>query len=297
MRFAAFVITFNRPQILSQTLTRLLTQTCSPEKILVLDNGRSNETRKTVEPFFSQNVSYRAMGDNLGPAGAGTYGLSKLCEEGYDLIYWGDDDDPPKTDDTLERLIALMNSKSKEKIAGTGAFGSRWDWQKGRFMRLRDEELRGPVEVDFIPGNGQLILRGDAIRDVGVTNPLLFFGLDDLEHCLRFKTSGYSFFVDGDLMRRYRELMGRLNLKKKKNIVPVNKALRRYYSTRNYIFMMRKIFQRPDLARREVVRACYRAFASWFNGISAGFYYSRWQVRGIVDGYFSHLGRKNVPEK
>lgn len=297
MKFAAFVITFNRPQILSATLTKILAQTYPPEKTLVLDNGRSDKSRKVVEPFCNRNVLYVEMNDNLGPAGASAYGLNKLCEEGYDLIYWGDDDDPPKTDDTLERLIALVDFKGRGNIAGVGAFGARWNWQNGKFIRLRDEELRGAVEVDVIPGGGQLIMCSDAIRNAGLPNPLLFFGYEELEYCLRCKTSGYSFFVDGDLMIRYREITGRLNLKKKKNLVPVDKGPRQYYCTRNYIFMMRKIFHCPDLARKELMRSIQRLIASWLRGPSFGLNYTNWQVKGVIDGYLSRLGRRIAPTK
>lgn len=295
MKFAAFVITFNRPQILSETLERIITQTYPPEKILVLDNGRNDETYRAVEPFFSRNVLYMSMEDNLGPAGAGKYGLTRLCEEGYELIYWGDDDDPPKTDDTFERLVALAHSKIAGKIAGVGAFGARWDWQKGRFSRLRDEDLHGPIEVDAIPGGGQLILHRDVISKVGVTNSLLFFGLEELEYCLRCKTLGYNFYVDGDLMIRYREATGRLNYRAKRNFIPINKGKRQYYSSRNYIFMMRKIFQRPDLARREFAKSILRSLASWLKGPIFGLNYTSWQVRGVIDGYLSRLGKRAQP--
>ena len=69
---------------------------------------------------------------------------------------------------------------------------------------------------------------------------------------------------------------------------------RRYYSTRNYIFAMRT-FERPDLARNEVLKAMGRAFLSWRRGPKFGSAFTALQLRGVVDGYRGHMGRTVVP--
>jgi GT2 family glycosyltransferase len=97
---AAFVMTFDRPQILRHTAETLLAQSRPPEVVLVLDNGSNSETRAVIDGLADDRVRYHSIGGNSGPAGAAAYGLQQLCDEGYDWIYWGDDDDPPKTPDT-----------------------------------------------------------------------------------------------------------------------------------------------------------------------------------------------------
>ena len=76
---------------------------------------------------------------------------------------------------------------------------------------------------------------------------------------------------------------------------PLFQVWRQYYNTRNYIYMMRQTFQRPDLARREAARACARACVRWANGLRYGAIFATLQVRGVIDGYRGHMGRTIDP--
>lgn len=296
---AAFVITFRRSGALRSTLESLAGQSLPPSRILVVDNGRSTETKQVVRAFASCGATYHDPGDNLGPAGAAAYGLETLVGEGWETIYWGDDDDPPRGSDTLERLTALASDGAVARLAAVGAFGARWDWSRGRYVRLADEELAGPVEVDVIGGNAQLLLRAEAVRAAGLPNPALFFGLEEIEYCLRLRRAGYRLAVDGDLMREYRRDSGRLGLPSspRRSLVPRSRVApwRQYYSTRNYIHLMRCQFGRPNLARREAFRALWRAAASWMRGFAFGRDFAGLQLRAVIDGYRGKLGRTVTP--
>lgn len=294
---AAFVMTWHRPRVLRATLEALLAQTLPPERILVVDNGAEAETA-AVAAAFGQGVGYAAMPDNLGPAGAAAFGLERLAAEGHDWIYWGDDDNPPRTPDTLERLLALPTRDGGEKVGGVGAVGTRWDWRRGRFERLRDDELAGILEVDSIAGGQHLVLRRTAVESVGLPDARLFFGLEELDYCLRLRRAGWRLLVDGELMHTSRVLAGRLGVRVGASAVPrVPRAQlwRRYYSTRNYVFMMRSTFGRPDLARRETLKALYRSLAAWLRGPAYGAVFARLQLRALLDGYRGRLGRTLSP--
>jgi len=295
---AAFVMTYQRPQTLAATLRELLAQSRSPERILVVDNGADPATEAVASKLESCGVGYLAMPDNLGPAGAAAAGLEALVAEGWDWIYWGDDDDPPKTRDTLERVLALAERGKIERLAGVGAVGTRWDWSRGRFDRLADAELEGAVEVDSIAGGQHLMLRREVVMEVGLPAAELFFGLEELEYCLRFRQAGWRLAVDGELMYRYRELAGRLALRRRRTWIPQipSRALwRRYYSTRNYIFMMRNTFGRPDLARREALKSLARTVTAWGRGPRYGAAFAGFQLRGILDAYRGRMGRVVAP--
>ena len=86
MRFGAFIITYNRPDILRQTLTTVLSQTRPPQHVLVVDNGDGDATQTALAAFSSKTVVYHSMGGNVGPAGATAYALSRLADEEYDWI-------------------------------------------------------------------------------------------------------------------------------------------------------------------------------------------------------------------
>lgn len=297
MRFGGFVATYRRPAKLKETLERILSQTRLPDVLLVVDNARCQETEAVVKSFNSERIVYEAMTENLGSAGGTAYGTQWVYDHGFDFIYSGDDDDPPKTTDTMERLLKILESSSREVI-GAGAVGALWDWKKGELVRLPDSALHGVVSVDVIGGNHHLILKREGIEAFGVPNSRLFFGYPDVEYCLRIQKAGYRLVVDGDLMRLHRESVNRINFQRKRSLVPrraYGSVWRNYYTTRNYINMMRNTFDRPDLAFRESLKAFSRVPLSWLRGFKYGSAFSRLQLKAVVDGYFSRMGRTIPP--
>jgi GT2 family glycosyltransferase len=297
MKLGAFIMTRNRPRILKATLESLLAQTRPPDYVLVVDNGPSAETEGVVLAFPESTVTYHAMPGNVGPAGAAAFALDRLSREGFDWIYWGDDDDPPGSPETLSRLMRIAETSSHDAGA-VGAVGAMWDWRKGEIRRLPDEALAGIINVDTIAGNCQLIIRRDVVSTVGVPDARLFFGLEEIEYCLRIRTAGYRLLVDGDLMKECRAHAGRVGWSRPRHMLPSHAhdtLWRRYYSTRNYIFAMSRTFQRPDLARRELFKAIGRACLSWGRGAKYGFAFTMLQLRAIVDGYLGRMGRTVLP--
>lgn len=298
MRFASFVTTFNRPERLRRTLEITLAQSRPPDLLLVIDNGDPGVAEPVVAEFTGPGVAFHSMGENTGPAGAAAYGLGRLAAEGYDWIGWGDDDTPPKTGDTFERLLRLA-ADGPGDLGGVGAVGARFDWHRGELVRLADLELSGVTEVDAIGGGLQLILRREAIDRVGLPDRRLFFGFEDPEYCLRLRRAGYRLAVDGDLMRIYREAAGRMGLGAQRTVRPSDSAdrlWRRYYGTRNYIHVMRTTFGRPDLARREAARSLMRTVTAWGRGPGYAVRFGGLQLRGVIDGYRGRLGRTVAPE-
>mgnify|MGYP003125433006 CR=1 FL=1 len=95
-KFAAFVMTYERSNLILQTIKDIKTQAVAPELILIVDNSISNDTKELIIKQSFEDVIYHKMEFNSGPAGAAYYGLKELTRQGYDWIYWGDDDNPPK---------------------------------------------------------------------------------------------------------------------------------------------------------------------------------------------------------
>jgi len=298
----AFVLTYRRPTDLRRSLTALLEQSRPPDLLLIVDNASSPEAEGIVEAMRSRSrdteLVYEATGANLGSAGGTAYGTRRLAELGLQLIYSGDDDNPPRTTDTLERLLDLLAS-SPPTVAGVGTVGARFDWRRGELQRLSDHELEGPLAVDFIGGDHKLILRREVVEGGGLPNAELFFGYPDLEHCLRLRAAGWELRIDGELMRLYRELAGRLAWSAHRSSVPrrpPGALWRTYYTTRNYIHMMRTTFGHPRLALRESTKAVLRSVTAWRRGPVYGSRYAALQARALKDGWTGRLGRVVDPE-
>jgi glycosyltransferase involved in cell wall biosynthesis len=301
VRLGGFAITHLRPAVLRETLERVLAQDGAPEAMVVVDNGRSLETREVARELgdrHNREIEYLDPGDNLGPAGAAALGLEWALERGFDWIYWCDDDDPPKTPDTFARLRALASAgggPGERPVAGVAAVGARWDWRHGRLVRPADDELSGPLEVDAIGGNSQLLLSAPAVREIGLPDPALFYGWEEIEYCLRLRRAGFRLLVEGDLMHRYRALAGRLGAAEAPRLTPRDGLWRDYYAVRNYVYLMRRRFDRPDLARREAVRALARSVRALGRGPGYALATARHQLGGAADGYRARLGRTVEP--
>jgi glycosyltransferase involved in cell wall biosynthesis len=296
MRFGGFIITYDRPAILRQTIASVLAQSRPPERLLVADNGRNPETEAVVAEFPPQVVRYHHMGGNCGPAGTAAFALAQLVRDGYDWVWWGDDDDPPRTPDTFARLLRLAESSSE--VGAVTAVGARWNWKTGENQRLADDELHGVLEVDTFGGSTHPLVAARAVKEVGVPNAAFFFGFEDYEYSLRLRRVGLHIVADGALFRDYRTLAGRLNLASRpfsETVGLKRSSWRQYYSTRNYIYFMRREFGRHDLARREAFKAVLRAASSWTHGARYGADFSKHQLMAVLHGYTGKLGRTVLP--
>ena len=297
-KFASFILTFDRPARLEQTIEAVLGQTVVPELLAVVDNGTDERTEKTVEKFADRRIIYVPTGRNLGSAGGVAFGMQWCYDRGYDWIHSIDDDDPPKTPDTIERLRSLIGRHDDGTLGAVAAVGSRWDWRSGELRRLSDDELSGDRVVDVVGGGQQLTVRREVIARLSTPNPDYFFGHYDPFYCLQIADAGFRIMIDGDLMREYRQLAGRMNLIVRHSVVPrhdYGAIWRRYYVSRNYIYAMRNVFGRPRLARRELGKAMTRCVTSWARGPRYAVRFNFLQARAVIDGYRGRLGRTVDP--
>lgn len=297
-RLGAFVMTFRRPEILGRTLELVAKQSLALEEVLVVDN----DPRRSAEPVAREleardlgglRIRYHSMGGNAGPAGAAAQGLAWGLERGFDWILWLDDDDPPDAKDRFERLLHLVPGRGGEDVGAVAASGVRWDWRRGRPTRVQDDALHGAVEIDAVAGKDHPIFHRRAVEAAGLPDPRLFWGYEDYGYCLRVRRAGFRIVCDGDLMRARRQRDDRMGYRPRRSAVPreAKQALpRSYYTSRNYIHLMRRTFGRPDLARREVARVLAKAAASWLRGPRYGAACTRHYLRAVWDGYRDRMG-------
>jgi len=240
-KFAAFIVTFNRAEILMDTIHKILTQTLPPEKILVVDNGATDETKQKLAELYPE-ITHFKMGYNAGPAGGDKVGLEILAKEGYEWIFWGDDNDPPPTPDTFEKLVNLAESYG-DKCGQVGMVGSRFNKFTGLLQRATNEELRQHsfIEVDTIGGGQCKIVNAKSILNGIIPEAKLFFGFEDLDFDLSQKEAGYKILVHSDLFLACRERWNRMEVSGEVARKKDEKVLwRDYYSIRNALFIMKK---------------------------------------------------------
>ncbi len=235
-------MTYEREYILEDTIEKIFSQTFPPEKILIVDNSLTHKTEELINSINNPKVVYHRVGYNSGPAGAAGIGLSILAKEGYDWIYWGDDDDPPYFENTFEILLNI--ALSNLKCGCVGCVGQFFNKTTGFIERVPDKELRteGFLEVDTIAGGMSKIINGNMILELRILpEEKLFFSFEDLDIDIKIKNSGYKLLVDKQFYLRHRVEFNRLDLPKKVFQKKSNHALiREYYSIRNVLFILYK---------------------------------------------------------
>src|SRR5690242_12284476 len=69
-KFAAFIVTYNRPDILMDTIQKMLDQTRPPDKLVIVDNNDNDDTKNKAAQMFP-GVEHIKVGHNSGFAGGG----------------------------------------------------------------------------------------------------------------------------------------------------------------------------------------------------------------------------------
>jgi GT2 family glycosyltransferase len=177
----AIIVTYNRQLLLSQCITALRNQTRKIDKILVINNGSTDQTETWLRSqpdidFITQK--------NLGGAGGFHTGIKTAFEKKYTWIWLMDDDGYPK-EDALEMLLqgndedlclrncTVINKDDKKSFV----------WKTGKYKSI--DEVKDPIIWNVAhPFNGTLLHRR-IIERVGYPNPNLFLWGDETEYFYR----------------------------------------------------------------------------------------------------------------
>ncbi len=296
LKFAGFIMTYNRTEILEQTIEIVFQQSFPPEKLLIVDNSDNKLTKKLIAELNSKDrpLEYIHTGYNAGPAGAANLGLKILSEEGFDWIYWGDDDDPPQFPNVFEKLINI--GKISPGVGAVGSVGSKFNFKIGAMQRFKDEELDGVLEVNAIGGNHNLIVNGDALRFSNIfPDTSLFFGFEEFDFLQRLKMKGYKILVSGSSLLEHRKLKNRLGPQKIYNFLPKenkHSLNRKYYSDRNLIYILFYNLNSPLAGMMVILRVLAKSVFGFFDGFQSGLSNLRISLYSVYDGIFKRMGQR-----
>lgn len=298
------LVTCARPELLERTLAQLATQTRKLDTLVVVDNCPTPVTQRIGlgNKESARKIHYIAAPENLGPAGGLALGMRQLLSAASDgdYVVLLDDDDPPDEPCAFEELFGLAAklSHSDSRVAGVGVVGARFDWRRGRLVRVPDAELVGPVPVDYLPSGHLPTYRVSCLTRVGVFEARLFFGLDDLEFGLRLRAAGYHLYAHGPRWRHQRIRHGhtddtRVHRVNDSHTLP---AWRRYYSIRNLIYILRQYGHRTT-AVRVTLRSLLKPILAAVLSPERGGALLILTIRAIRDGWLDRMGRTEDPLK
>lgn len=191
-RIVALVLTYNRIEVLRESVNALLAQTFYCD-ILIIDNASTDGTKEMVMAYVNSGfpVDYVNTGKNLGGAGGFAYGIKECVKRGYDYIWLMDDDTVPYPT-ALEKLAA-----AKDDLKGEfGFLSSLVEWTDGSMC-----EMNMPLVADDWWNQGKLIQKGrlaikkgsfvsffvsaETVKKVGLPLKEFFIWFDDSEYSRR----------------------------------------------------------------------------------------------------------------
>lgn len=302
-RVFGILLTYRRQQLFTEMLQKICTQQRLPDCLVVIDNEASDETESISRRFQKTHpeahwVHLRAP-QNLGSAGGWAWGMETALElaNDRDWVLTLDDDNPPEHEGLLRQMFTFAETQKERdpKLGAVGIVGARFNWRTGNLVRLDDEELTGPVSVDYV-GNGHMAMYSvGMIRNIGPFQRELFFGHTEVEFGLRMRRAGYQALANGDLWKQRRVQRNKIGFQPKpRKTCEIH--WRKYYVTRNYIRTMVS-FGRPDLAlKRAFLQIVVKPLATMLVSPRRAYYGWRLGCRAAWDGFRGNMGATLDPQ-
>ena len=244
---AVVVVTYNRHVLLLECLAAVAAQTQAPARIHIIDNASSDGTFEALRAagwLTRADVDYHCSSDNLGGAGGFALGLERAVAQGASWVWMMDDDALPAVD-ALAALLTVAEQPNN-LYGSTAVAGEHLAWGMTllatgqRIERLAD--LPAQADVEFLPFLGILIHR-EMVARIGVPDAHYFLAADDLEYCLRAGAVGARcVLVAASHIHHPPSSSYRFMLPGKTFHCLALPPWKRYYDTRNRIFVARRHF-------------------------------------------------------
>jgi GT2 family glycosyltransferase len=306
-RISGVLVTYQRAGDLRRSLERLAEQERSLDLLILVDNAPTPESEASVAWYRAQGLSldYLPQECNIGNAGAYTLGIDQILTDAGDddWIVLLDDDDPPGDHAEPEptrvflRLVAFAETMRAldPHLAAVGFGGTRFDWKRGRSVRVPDEDLAGPVKVDYIGNNHFPFYLVAAVRAVGTWDRSIFFGFGELEYGLRFRSEGWSLYADGTTWRQLRATLGRLGHEARPSAELNKLTWRRYYTMRNLVYILRRHGRSTTAVRVALARGLVKPLVNLPRHPGEALDHLRLNWMACHDGWTATMGRRGDP--
>ncbi len=126
-RVVAVVVTYNRRDLLLESLAAVQSQSRAPDAAIVVDNASTDGSAAAVRARFPA-VQLAELDANYGGAGGFACGMALALADGADLIWVMDDDTVPEPG----ALVALLDARACHSRRPPALVASRVIWTDGR---------------------------------------------------------------------------------------------------------------------------------------------------------------------
>jgi rhamnopyranosyl-N-acetylglucosaminyl-diphospho-decaprenol beta-1,3/1,4-galactofuranosyltransferase len=269
-RVAVVVVTFNRRELLLESLAAVQGQTRAPDVVLVVDNASTDGTAAAVRESFPAvqfpSVQLTELSQNTGGAGGFACGTALALAGGADLIWLMDDDTVPEPG----ALSALLAARRDYPGPTPALVASRVVWTDGRAHPMNTPrpkpfaskaELSAAAAIGCVPIRSasfvSILVDAAVARERGLPQADYFLWNDDFEFTTRVLRGQVGLLCPASVVVHKTKMFGSTD---------VDPGERFFYEVRNKIWTLRS---RAPLAPAERVlysgstlRRWARTFAS-----------------------------------
>jgi rhamnopyranosyl-N-acetylglucosaminyl-diphospho-decaprenol beta-1,3/1,4-galactofuranosyltransferase len=196
-KIAAVVVTYNRLELLKETIEAIKSQSYAVSYLIVIDNGSTDGTGEWLDKQTGIKVIHQK---NSGGSGGFYTGLKQALSTDCNFA-WVMDDDTICQRDSLEKLVNKLPLVNEP----VGFIGSKCLWNDGR-PHLMNIPAITPAFNNVVPFNTyddrglllvetssfvSLMINMEAVKTVGLPYKEFFIWGDDQEYTRRITKAGY----------------------------------------------------------------------------------------------------------
>jgi GT2 family glycosyltransferase len=191
----AVVVTWNRRELLQESVAALREQTHVPAAIVVVDNASTDGTTDLLGSSYADGLDVVTLTRNTGGAGGFAVGVERALDHDPDLVWLLDDDTVPTPTAAAELVVAWQGYPGVRRPA---LLASRVVWTDGRDHPMNTprrkpgasrRELAAAGAVGAVPVRSasfvSIMVDAQAVRERGLPLADYFLWNDDFEYSTR----------------------------------------------------------------------------------------------------------------
>lgn len=282
-KIIALIVTYNRKELLIESIDALLNQTYSVYKIIIIDNNSTDGTEKLFDAdgiYCNSSIKYYQLPKNCGGAGGFHEGFKIAMKDTKFDYLWIMDDDVIPDKDALENLIKdsrLLTDKGENfSYIASSVYGLQNELmnvpvvlttpeQEGSYPDWNKYLKFGLIKIE-VATFVSLMIKRSAIEKIGLPIKEYFIWGDDSEYTQRLnKYYGRAYLSGNSRVLHKRKIAETLSLWREKD----KKRMKMYiHYFRNNLLNIYK-YNSPKKARRMLIHYNIESFKNigkpnWF---------------------------------
>ncbi|MBE3094545.1 MAG: glycosyltransferase family 2 protein [Actinobacteria bacterium] len=230
----AIIVTYDGKAFISNTVKNVKKKV---NHIVIIDNNSTDGTREYLETIKSTTLTVINNKKNYGIAHALNQGFEFAKRNGFFWVLTMDQDSSLSDNMIGEMSIVYNKLLNKDKVvclAPKVVYS-----KKDGFKKTHHKEF---YEKTAVITSGSLV-KTQVFNEIGGFEEKLFIDSVDFDFCLKLKERGYKILIcnNATMLHSLGEIR-RVKMLNRDIIIHIHPSIRKYYMSRNYIYIMNKYF-------------------------------------------------------